>query len=45
VNESGPCGNELVLGLVKDSRDDDGVMRFDVLTQANRPNHMTLVEQ
>lgn len=44
VDESGPCGNELVLNLVEDSRDDDGVMRFDVLTQANRPNHMTLVE-
>jgi len=44
VDESGPCGNELVLGLVEDSREDDGAMRFDVLTQANRPNHMTLVE-
>jgi quinol monooxygenase YgiN len=44
VDESGPCGNEMVLSLVEDSRKHDGVMRFDVLTQANRPNHMTLVE-
>jgi quinol monooxygenase YgiN len=34
----------MVLSLVEDSRKHDGVMRFDVLTQANRPNHMTLVE-
>jgi quinol monooxygenase YgiN len=44
VDESGPCGDALVKQLVEDSRDDDGVIRFDVLTQANRPNHMTLVE-
>jgi quinol monooxygenase YgiN len=45
VDENGPCGDALVKQLVQDSRDDDGVVRFDVLTQANRPNHMTLVEQ
>jgi len=45
VDESGPCGDALVKQLVQASRDDDGVMRFDVLTQANRPNHMTLVEE
>jgi quinol monooxygenase YgiN len=45
VDEAGPCGDALVKQLVQDSRDDDGAVRFDVLTQANRPNHMTLVEQ
>ena len=45
VDESGPCGDALVRQLVEDSRNDDGVVRFDALTQANRPNHMTLVEQ
>lgn len=44
VNESGPCGNALVEKLVNDSREHDGNVRMDVLTQANRPNHMTLVE-
>ncbi len=44
VSEKGPCGNELVIGLVDASRKHPGVIRFDALTQANRPNHMTLVE-
>ena len=44
VDEAGPCGNEMVTGLVSKSRDHAGNLRFDVLTQANRPNHMTLVE-
>jgi quinol monooxygenase YgiN len=44
VNESGPCGNALVEKLVADSRKHAGNMRFDALTQANRPNHMTVVE-
>jgi quinol monooxygenase YgiN len=45
VSESGPCGNEMVIGLVNDSRKHDGNIRFDALTQSNRPNHMTVVEQ
>jgi len=44
VSENGPCGNELVTGLAEKSRKHDGNLRFDVLTQANRPNHMTLLE-
>ena len=44
VNETGPCGNALVTRLVAAGRKDAGNLRFDVLTQANRPNHMELVE-
>jgi quinol monooxygenase YgiN len=44
VKETGPCGLGLVKQLVADSRDDAGMLRFDALTQANRPNHMTVVE-
>lgn len=44
VDEAGPCGNDMVKALVTESRKHGGVIRFDVLTQANRPNHMTLVE-
>ncbi|HEY5623890.1 MAG TPA: antibiotic biosynthesis monooxygenase, partial [Gammaproteobacteria bacterium] len=33
-----------VAELVMSSRQHDGVVRFDVLTQANRRNHMTVVE-
>jgi quinol monooxygenase YgiN len=44
VNESGPCGNALVEKVVADSRKHAGNMRFDALTQASRPNHMTIVE-
>ncbi len=44
VNPSGPCGNAMVEKLAADSRKHAGNKRFDVLTQANRPNHMTLVE-
>ena len=44
VSESGPCGNALVEKLVADGRKHAGNMRFDALTQANRPNHMTIVE-
>lgn len=44
VKESGPCGNELVIGLVNAGRKHSGNLRFDALTQANRPNHMTIVE-
>lgn len=44
VSETGPCGNDLVIGLVNASRKHAGNVRFDALTQANRPNHMTIVE-
>jgi len=44
VSESGPCGNALVEKLVADSRKHKGNLRFDALTQANRPNHMKIVE-
>ena len=44
VNESGPCGNALVEKVVADSRKHAGNLRFDALTQSNRPNHMTIVE-
>ena len=44
VDESGPCGNAMVTKLAEDSRKHPGMMRFDVLTQTNRPNHMTIVE-
>ena len=44
VNESGPCGNALVEQLVAGGRKDAGNLRFDALTQANRPNHMMVVE-
>lgn len=40
----GPCGNDLLTNLAKASRAHDGNLRFDVLTQANRGNHMTVVE-
>ena len=44
VNESGPCGIALVKQLVAAGRKNAGNLRFDALTQANRPNHMKLVE-
>jgi quinol monooxygenase YgiN len=44
VDPAGPCGNALVEQLADASRGHDGNLRFDVLTQANRPNHMTIVE-
>ncbi len=44
VNENGPCGLALVEKLVMDSRKHPGNVRFEALTQANRPNHMTVVE-
>lgn len=45
VKETGPCGNALVEQLVKASRSHKGAARFDALTQSNRSNHMTVVEQ
>lgn len=44
VDPAGPCGNALVEQLVAASRAHPGNLRFDALTQANRPNHMTIVE-
>ena len=44
VSEAGPCGNAMITKLAADSRKHAGMVRFDVLTQANRPNHMTIVE-
>ena len=41
---NGPCGNEMLEGLAEFSRGHDGNARFDVLTQSNRANHMTVVE-
>lgn len=41
---AGPCGNDLLTNLAKVSRAQKGNMRFDVLTQSNRGNHMTVVE-
>jgi len=44
VSEKGPCGNDLIIELPNASRKHPGMVRFDVLTQSNRPNHMTIVE-
>lgn len=44
VKETGPCGIALVKQLVADGRKNAGNLRFDALTQANRPNHMEVVE-
>jgi quinol monooxygenase YgiN len=41
---NGPCGNDLITNMAKLSRTHDGNLRYDVLTQSNRPNHMTVVE-
>ena len=43
-NVDGPCGNDLLVNLAKTSREHDGNIRFDILTQSNRGNHMTVVE-
>jgi quinol monooxygenase YgiN len=41
---NGPCGNDLLTDLAIDSRTHDGNIRYDVLTQSNRSNHMTVIE-
>jgi quinol monooxygenase YgiN len=41
---NGPCGNDLLTNLATASRAHTGNLRFDVLTQSNRGNHMTVVE-
>lgn len=43
-NPEGPCGNDLITGIAIAGRSHQGNMRFDVLTQINRANHMTVVE-
>lgn len=44
VDPEGPCGNEMLVGLADFSRKHTGNMRYDVLTQSNRSNHMSVVE-
>ena len=44
VDENGPCGNEMLVNLAEFGRTHAGNMRFDVLTQSNRGNHMSVVE-
>jgi quinol monooxygenase YgiN len=44
VSENGPCGIAMVKNLVAEGRKGAGNIRFDALTQANRPNHMEVVE-
>lgn len=44
VDENGPCGNAMLEDLAEFSRTHEGNLRFDVLTQSNRANHMTVVE-
>lgn len=44
ISESGPCGNDMMIGIAKASRNHAGNLRWDVLTQSNRSNHMTVVE-
>jgi quinol monooxygenase YgiN len=44
VSENGPCGLELIRKLVNEGRKSEGMLRFDALTQANRPNHAKIVE-
>lgn len=44
VNASGPCGNEMMTGLAEFGQTHAGNLRFDILTQSNRGNHMTVVE-
>lgn len=44
VDPSGPCGNEMMTDLAAFGAKHDGNMRFDILTQSNRGNHMSVVE-
>lgn len=44
IDENGPCGNELLVNLAEFGRTHAGNLRFDVLTQSNRGNHMSVVE-
>lgn len=44
VDSASPCGNEMMTGLAGFGRTHEGNQRFDILTQSNRGNHMTVVE-
>jgi len=44
IDPAGPCGNEMLIDLASFSRKHDGNMRYDILTQNNRTNHMSVVE-
>lgn len=44
IDPDGPCGNDLLTDLARLSRTRAGNLRFDVLTQSIRTNHMTVVE-
>jgi len=44
IDPAGPCGNEMLVGLAEFSRKHDGNIRYDILTQNNRTNHMSVVE-
>ena len=44
IDPNGPCGIELVVNVAKASQSHAGNIRFDVLTQNNRTNHMSVVE-
>ncbi len=44
INPAGPCGNEMLVDLANFSREHAGNLRYDVLTQNNRTNHMSVVE-
>lgn len=44
VGPNGPCGNEMMVDLAEFGRTHTGNLRFDVLTQSNRGNHMSVVE-
>lgn len=43
-NPDGPCANDLIKAFAVSSRKHRGNVRFEVLTQTNRSNHMTVVE-
>lgn len=39
-----PCGNQLLINHAQESRAHKGNLRFDILTQNSRTNHMTVLE-
>ena len=44
IDPAGPCGNDMLVNLASFSRAHAGNLRYDVLTQNNRTNHMSVVE-
>ena len=44
VDPQRACGNDIMIDIAQKSRVHDGNLRFDILTQATGPNHMTVVE-